>query len=364
MVTNALTLHDIIRAAEKAVTKNDWDYLVGGAETETSLKRNRLALDRYALRSRVLRDVSAIKAGTHFLGVPLRIPVLMAPIGSLQVFSPGGGKDVAEAARDFGTMMILSSACQPDYQTVAEVDAAKIYQLYVMGDDDWLMGIVEKVQALGYNGFCLTVDTQVYSRRERDLIKGYIPGSGSQPVAIGQLPNDNPFYFQSRLTWETVAKIKDRFDIPLILKGIATGEDAAMACEAGVDVVYVSNHGGRQLDQGIGTLDMLPEVVQAVQGRVPVVFDGGVMRGTDIAKALALGADVVGVGRLMGLAMAAGGRAGVVRMLEILEHELVTSLALMGVTDIADLDPECLRPAQPVAPTHVLSSFPFLEEGY
>ena len=149
-----------------------------------------------------------------------------------------------------------------------------------------------------------------------------------------------------------------------MLKGIACGEDAEIAARSGVDVVYVSNHGGRQLDQGRATLDMLPEVVRAVGGRAKVVVDGGILRGTDVLKALALGADAVGIGRLEGLAMAAGGVDAVVRMLEILENEMQINLALMGLSSIDQLGPECVVPAEPVARPHVLSGFPLMDEDY
>ena len=364
MAADFSTLQGMIKLARTQLDRGDWDYLVGGADTETSLKRNRLAFDRLALKARVLQhDVAQVNTGRRLLGVDLRIPVLLAPIGSLQVFEAGGGLSTARAAETFGVMQILSSVCSPDFETVArECAGPKIHQVYANGDEDWLMDIVARTQACGYKAFCLTVDTQVYSRRERDILKRYVPLTGRRaendprPAATATL--------QPSFTWELVKRIKDRFAIPLALKGIACAEDAALAVHHGVDIVYVSNHGGRQLDQGRGTLDMLPEVVRAVGGRAKVVIDGGIARGTDVLKALALGADVVGIGRLEGFAMAAGGADAVVRMLKLLETEIRINLALMGLNSIDQLNPDCVLPAEPVVRAHVLSAFPLLDEDY
>ena len=266
----------------------------------------------------MLTNVAEIEPAGSILGHDLRIPVILAPIGSLQLFEEGGGATAAKAAEDFGIMNFTSSVCLPGLEGSAEAsDSAKVYQLYLADDEDWMRGLIRRAQSAGYNGFCLTVDTQVYSRRERDILKRWRPPSVGEATTRAA-----PLNYQARMTWDLVKRIKDEFDIPLILKGIATAEDAGLACEHGVDVVYVSNHGGRQLDHVRGTLVTLPEVVKEVDGRTEVVVDGGFLRGTDVVKAKILGADAVGVGRLECIAMAAGGREGVVRMLRILEHEI------------------------------------------
>jgi glycolate oxidase len=352
------TLHEIVKAARRNLPQPHWDYLVGAAETETSLRRNRMGLDALAFRPRVLNDVSEVRAGRAFMGHTLRMPVLLPPIGSIQLFEAGGGQSVAEAADAFGTLMILSSVCTPDFETVARVGKApKVFQLYLMGDVGWMDDHIARAIEAGYAGFCLTVDTQVYSRRERDILKRWSPPSGRR---AGQAD----FGFQAKMTWETVAHIKEKFPIPLWLKGINTAEDARRAVAAGADVVYVSNHGGRQLDHGRGCIEALPEVVDAVDRRVPVVVDGGFVRGTDVVKALCLGADAVGCGRLEALAMAAGGAPAVVRMLEILEAEVRTTMGLLGISRLEDLDPGLIQPAAPLPNPHVLSAFPLLDEGY
>ena len=353
-----LTLHEIAKHARENLDKNHWDYLMGGADTESSVRRNRHGLDSWVFRPRILNDVATVNVASEFLGTPMRIPVLLPPIGSVQVFEAGGGQSVAEAAAEYGVLQILSSVCTPDFEAVAAaVQGPRIYQLYLMGDQAWMDDIIERAVHAGYTGFCLTVDTQTYSRRERDIIKRFTPPSGSQAGSA-------EFNHQGTMTWETVAHIKQKFDIPLIIKGVNVAEDAAQCVAAGVDVVYVSNHGGRQLDHTRACIDALPEVVEAVDGAVPVVVDGGFLRGADVVKGLCLGADAVGMGRLQGLAMAAGGKDAVVRALQILEREITTTMSLMGIDRLGGLNPALLERTTPVAPAHVLSAFPLLEEGY
>jgi glycolate oxidase len=352
------TLQEIVKRARYNLSRHHWDYLVGGADSETSLRRNRYGLDSLAYRPRILNDVSDVRTATELLGCPLRIPVVLAPLGSIQVFHAGGAESAAVAAREFGVLQMLSSVCLPDFETLARaVPGPRLYQLYLMGDRAWMDDVVDRAAAAGYSGLCLTADTQTYSRRERDILKGFVPPSGSRS-------DGSDFSHQARMTWDTVAHLKERFDLPLVVKGVATAEDAARCVELGVDVVYVSNHGGRQLDHTRACIDVLPEVVEAVAGRVPVVVDGGFMRGADVVKALCLGARAVGLGRLEGLALAAGGSEALIRALEILEHEIRTTMALLGASSLEALHPGLLEPATPVNPPGVLSAFPLLDEDY
>lgn len=348
------TLHELVKKARQNLNLNNWDYLVGGTETETTLKRNRLALDTIALRPRVLRDVSKVDCGTTFLGRKLRLPLLLAPVGSLELFEGGGGATAAKAAEKFGVVSMLSSVCMPGIEDVAKAapDCARMFQLYVHGDAKWVSDIVDRVMAAGYVAFCLTVDTAWYSRRERDLAKRnfrrrVVPGRENQP----------------KFSWKDVDRVKKQLKIPLILKGIGTPEDAKLCVEHGVDVVYVSNHGGRQLDHGQGSMDVLPAVVDAVAGKAKVIVDGGFNRGTDLIKAIASGADLVGVGRMEAIAMAAAGEAGLTRMLELLETEMQVSMGLMGVTKLSELNRSYLAAGPSVTPPHVLSAFPHLNLG-
>jgi len=342
---------EIVQEARRCLNQGAWDYLVGGSESETTLRRNRMAYDRVAFRPRVLVDVSDVDPSTSFLGQRMRIPAILAPLGSLQVLHPDGAAAATQAATDFGILHCLSSATEPSLEVVAaKTDSPKIFQLYVRGDDSWTDDILERVKDAGYIALALTVDVAHYSRRERPMLSGYVPPSRR---AAGR-PNPN---WLASLTWHTLDRIKARCGLPFMLKGVQGPEDAELAVEHGVDYVWVSNHGGRQLDHQLGTLDILPEIVQAVGGRARIVVDGGVQRGGDIVKALALGADVVALGRLQGWGLAAGGADGIVRMLEIVEDELVSTMGLMGLPRIENIGPQCVREAYTVTPAHEMSAW-------
>ena len=349
-----MNLHEIVAKARQNLNQNDWDYIVGGTETETTLRRNRMALDSIALRPRVLRDVSKVDASVEVLGRKLKLPVVLCPVGSLESFHPGGAEPVVKAAAEFGVAHMLSSVCDPGLEAVAKAapDALRLFQLYVRGDAAWTDDHVERAIANGYAAFCITVDTAHYSRRERDLAKRHVT-AGRRRVQGRQL--------QMALDWQTVERIKSKFKIPFALKGIGTAEDAKIALDHGVEIIYVSNHGGRQLDHGRGSLEVLPEVVEAVAGRAMIIVDGGFCRGTDIVKALALGANLVGLGRMQCYGLAANGQAGIVRMLEIMADEVTRALGLLGVTRFGKLDASYVRAAAPTNPPSVVSAFPLLD---
>jgi len=347
------TLHEFVAAARERLNSDIWGYLTGATETETTMRRNRQALDMIAFRPRVLQDVSVIDPSTRFLGKSLRLPVALAPVGSLESFDAGGGGSAGAAASSFGIPLILSSVTHPGLEAAAGVTPGpKIFQLYVRGDDAFVDDYATRAIDAGYDAFSLTVDTASYSRRERDIAARFVKPWRAR--ATGQ-------NFQAALNWNDVARFKDKHRIPLILKGIATAEDAAHACSLGVDAVYVSNHGGRQLDHGRGAIEVLPEVVAAVRGRAKIIIDGGFSRGTDIIKAIALGADLVAVGRLYCYGLATAGSAGVQGVLELLEEEVKIALALLGVTRFSELDPTYVHPAHPVHDPHVHSAFPLVD---
>ena len=353
-------LHEFYEPARKALSKETWDYLMGAADTETTFERNRQAIDSVAFRPRVLRNVAKVSTRTTFLGHDLRLPVILAPIGSLQDFCAPGGTEPTKAAAEFGALHMLSSVCKPGLEEVAAAAPGypKLFQLYVRGNPEWVDGRIASAIAHGYVGVALTVDLDYYGRRERDIAKRYKPTARRAGAEGAGDP------FQAAFSWDDIKRIRSKFKVPLILKGIATAEDAVMAVDHGIDVVYVSNHGGRQLDHGLGGLDVLPEVVEAVRGRASVMVDGGFMRGTDLVKAMAMGASAVGLGRLQGLALAAGGKAGVVRALELLEDEVIRTLGLLGVTSFAELDRRYLARAAPLGRPGIASPFPLLREGY
>ena len=349
-----LTLQEIVAAAKRNLPPGPWSYLIGGAETETTVKRNRYALDSIAFRPRVLRDVSKVDCSATFFGRSVRLPVFLAPIGGLESIVEGGAATAARAAAQFGVPQMLSSVCQPGLeQTAAAAKTIRSFQLYVRGNDAWVDDFVRRASDNGFTSFCLTVDVAAYSRRERDLVGRFV-----KPWRAKALEGAR---FQAGLSWDQVKRFKDKHPgIPLILKGIATVEDAEIALRHGVEVVYVSNHGGRQLDHGLGSAAVLPDVVKAMKGKAEVWVDGGFMRGSDVVKAIALGAKAVGLGRFTGLGLAAGGAQALVRALEILEDEVRICLGLLGVTSLAALDPGYVTSAPAINPPDTFSAFPLL----
>ncbi len=347
MSAEFLSNEEIVLAARRNLNQGTWDYLVGGSESETTMRRNRLGFDRLGFRPRVLVDVSNLDPSTSFLGHRLRVPVILAPIGSLQVFAPEGGVASAQAAAEFGTIPVVSSVTAPSLEEIAASSAGpKVFQLYVHGDTSWVRDILERVKQAGYAGLCLTVDVAVYSRRERPMLTRWVSPTRRTPP--------DPKYLAS-LTWETMDMIKEVGGLPFMLKGVATAEDAAIAVEHGVEVIWVSNHGGRQLDHGMGTIDVLPEIVQAVGGQADIVLDGGIQRGGDVLKAVALGARAVAIGKLQGWGLGAAGKEGLVRVLELLEHEIISAMGLLGVTRLDQLTPKYVCRAEPVTPPHEMS---------
>ena len=346
------SLHEIVRKAYETLPTKKWETLTGGAESETTVKRNRLAIDSIAFKPRVLRNVSAVDLSVEYFGRNMRLPLFFAPTGPLDLFGLGGGATVASGARTFGIGHMLSSGCTP-LETVAKAahSALRMAQLYVRGNDAFVHDYVARVISCDCAALCLTVDSAVPARRDRDIANRF------RMAGLGKWSGQE---FQAGLDWRTVKLIKDRYDIPLVLKGIATAEDARIAVDHGVDWIYVSNHGGRQLDHGRGTMDILPEVIDAVSGQAKTMIDGGFCRGTDILKAIAAGADLVGLGRMQCYALAAGGEAAIVRMLELIEDEMLRSMALLGVTAPGQLDRTYLCSTAPVTTPGVLSAFPLL----
>jgi glycolate oxidase len=340
---------ELIREARRRLNQGAWDYLVGGSESETTLRRNRRAFDRIAFRPRILVDVSHIDTSTTFLGTKLRIPAILAPIGSLQVFDPEGALAVTRAATEFGIMHTVSSVTLPSLEeTAAATPTPKVFQLYVQGDTKWTEEILSRVKAAGYAGLALTVDVAHYSRRERPMMTRQLPPTQRNRTADMRR-------YQAELTWDTMDMIREYAGLPFMLKGVQTAEDAEIAVQHGVEVIWVSNHGGRQIDHGLGSMDTLPEIVAAVNGRARIVIDGGVQRGTDILKAVAMGADVVALGRLQAWGLSAGGTAGLVRMLEILEDELISAMGLTGLTSIDQVTRKYVCEAEAVTEAHEMS---------
>ena len=354
MTVDFVTNQEVITQAWRNLSQNVWDYLTGGAESEATMRRNRFALDSLGFRPRVLVDVSKVDASTTFLGHKLRIPVMLAPIGSLQIITPEGGVAVAKAAQQFGTVNFVSSVTQPSLEEIAGASQSpKIFQLYVQGDMKWIGDLLARVKRAGYQALCLTVDTAHYGHRERQMMDRWLPPSRRM----------SGYEHRAALTWEIMDAIKEIAGLPFILKGVASAEDASIAIEHGVNAIYISNHGGRQLDHGRATIETLPEIVEAVGGRAAVVLDGGIVRGSDVLKALALGATAVAIGKLQGWGLGAAGQVGLLRVLEILESEIITTMGLLGVSRIDQLESAYLCKTPPLGPAHEMSGFAHMPGG-
>jgi glycolate oxidase len=344
------TATEIIAKAHQTLAAPIWDYIAGASESETSKRRNRESIEEWAFRPRVLRNVSAVDVTTTLMGTRLRMPVVLAPMGSLQTIREGGAVHVVAAAEAFGSLAVISSSTQPSLEETARAAGGdKWYQLYIRGDFDWIMQTVKRIADAGYRALVLTVDAAWYSIRERQLQHDFVPPSLTGNVAL---------HYQALLDWDTVARLRDRITLPIVLKGIQTAEDAELARKLGIDTLWLSNHGGRHPDHARGGLHMLTEVVARIGRGHEVIVDGGFLRGTDIMKAVALGARAVAIGRLQAYALGAGGGAGIRRLLEILENEMRTGMAMIGAKSLAELDPSCLEKLGP--PTGGCNPFPLL----
>lgn len=364
MPVDFVTNQEIILEARRNLDQGAWDYLVGGSESETTMRRNRMGFDCLAFRPRVLRDVSDLDASTTLLGHPLRIPVVLSPMGSIVLFSAEGAVPSAHAAEEFGTVHVVSSGAEPGLETIASCTRGpKVFQLNASAGLDSAKEKIDRAARAGYVALGWTVDHAASGRRERPMLGRSKSNAMERFTSKERSSKPN---WRAMATWDTLDAIKemaDRAGLPFLLKGIGTGEDAALAVEHGVDVVWVSNHGGRNLDHGRGTIDVLPEVVEAVGGRAAIVLDGGVQRGSDVVKAIALGATAVGIGKMQGFGLGAAGEQGVLRVLEILEDEINTTMAFLGVSGLDQLGPEYLCEAKPVTFPHEMSQFVHLIEG-
>lgn len=338
MTARFVTLPEIRDAARLALPREVWNFGAGGAETETTLRRNRRALQRLAIRQEVLVDVREIDLGTRLLGVPLSWPVVVAPMGGLVLFHAEGDVEMARGGAAGDTLVFLSGATGWPVEVVAAASPGpKMFQLYHMGDRAWVADLLARVEASGFLSVCLTVDVQVYGRRERDIRSRWNPRQ-----AMSHAPNPRPPDpdYPARLTWADVEWLRTTTRLPIGLKGIMTPGDARRAVDEGVDLIWVSNHGGRQLDHTQASIEALPDIVEAVNGAAAIVIDGGFGRGTDVLKALAWGATAVAVGRAALWGLAADGAAGVACAMDILRRELRTTMALCGQTSVRQLKPE------------------------
>jgi 4-hydroxymandelate oxidase len=360
MVAIPLCLEDFEPLARAKVPADYWDYLAGGSGAERALSANRSAFARVALRPRVLVDVSKCETAVTLLGHALSGPIAVAPTAYHRMMHPDGELATARGAAEAGALYIPSFFSNHSLEDIAEAGGAapRWLQLYWLRDREAFGGVVDRAAAAGYGALVLTVDTPVIGQRLRDARNGFALGPDmvlgnvtvaadllAQPGIKGRsaLAEQATLAFDPSITWADLEWLRSRSPLPLVLKGIVTAEDAELAVRHGADALVVSNHGGRQLDNPIGTLDVLPEVVDAVAGRCPVLFDGGVRTGHDVAVALALGADAVLVGRPVLWGLAVEGAAGVARVLTMLRAELAHVMALIGRPTIGAVDRSAVR---------------------
>jgi L-lactate dehydrogenase (cytochrome) len=374
-----ITIEDLRRSARRRLPRAVFDFIDGGAADEVTLRRNRAIFDRYTFRPRVLRDVSRLDISTQIFGQRLDLPVIVSPTGQAGMAWPYGEIAAARAAHRKGTLYTLSTHSNCSIEDVArEAPGPLWFQLYVWQNRDLTRSFVERARAAGYRALALTVDVPVISKRERDIRNGFtIPpritpsnvldtarrvgwirgvlrgpkltlanlvGAPGAPntdlVTLGGVANRQ---VDPSINWDDLAWFRSLWPGPLLLKGIMSVEDALRAVEHGVEGLIVSNHGGRQLDHAPTPLEILPEIVDAVTGRAEIVLDGGIRRGSDAVKAIALGAKAVMVGRPYLYGLATDGQPGVEKALDILKTEIERTLALIGVPNLAELDRSAVR---------------------
>jgi isopentenyl diphosphate isomerase/L-lactate dehydrogenase-like FMN-dependent dehydrogenase len=350
---NWQTIPEVVAAAKLTLSTPQWAFSGSGPETEVTVRRNRAAFDRLALMPRLLRGVAQRDLCTRFIGHELSLPVLLAPVGSIHSFHPDGARSPARVAERVGTMSFVATNAQPKLEQVREVaKGPTVFQLYVYGDREWQREMLRRVESAGYDALCLTIDSPDSGVRDRRFAERsrWTEGANDRPER-GAAASERQRHLAD-LTWDDVAWLREQTKLPFMVKGLLSPLDAELAVENGADVVYVSNHGGRRQDQLPSTIEVLPQVLAKVAGRAQVVVDSGFMRGTDVVKALAMGATAVGIGKLALWALAAGGEAGLERTLEILKREISATMANVGARTVAELTPDLVVPsfAPPEAP--------------
>jgi 4-hydroxymandelate oxidase len=338
-----INVHDYERLARERLSPGAWAYYSGGSGDEVTLLEERAAFERLRLLPRVLRGVSSADLRTTVLGTPVRMPILVSPTGLHVLAHPEGERATARGAGEAGTLMALSTVVKPSLEEVAAVAAGHLwFQLYVYrGAREFAERLVRRAERAGYRAIVLTVDALRFGNKERELRPGaellsdlhFAHFEGED--AIGELEPE-------ALSWEDVAWLRSVTDLPIVLKGVLHPEDAALAVEHGASGVVVSTHGGRQLDGVPASIKALPAVVKAVGGRAEVYLDGGIRRGTDVLKALVLGARAVFVGRPVLWGLAVDGAAGVRGVLELLREELGLAMVLAGVSGVEGIGPDLL----------------------
>jgi 4-hydroxymandelate oxidase len=332
-----LTVDDYEPAAREALPPDVYAYYAGGAGDERTLAENPRAFDRWVIRPRMLTGAHPPDPSTELLGTRISFPVLVAPWAYQRMAHPDGELATARAADRAGTIMTVSSTTVGYLEDVAAASTfAKWWQLYLYTDRGFSQDMLRRVVASGYAALCFTVDVPIVGLRHRDARSGFV-------MPIG-LPEDD-LVFDPHVTWDDLDWVREHAPLPILVKGILTAEDARIAVDRGVDGIVVSNHGGRQLDGVAAGVTALPEVVEAVDGRVPVLVDGGVRRGIDVFRALALGAAAVMIARPTCWGLAVAGEEGVLDVLEILRAELENAMTLAGTATMGEITRAFVAPA-------------------
>jgi 4-hydroxymandelate oxidase len=353
-VNRALSVHDYARLAAERVPPEVWAYFEGGAGDEWTLNENRAAFGRWRFRPRVLVDVGEISAATTVLGTEVSMPFLVSPIAYQTLLDPEGERATARAARDAGTIACVSTFTGNTHAEIAAAAPGVVQwaQLYVLRDEGLTFAHLDEAVAAGCTAIALTVDTPLLGRRERDVRLGFalprdlpLPYVGAVLGEGHRNPESHFSILSPSVTWRDVERISSHTKLPVLVKGLVTREDAILAVEHGAAGIIVSNHGGRQLDGAPATLEALPEVAEAVEGKVPVLLDGGIRRGADVLKALALGATAAMGGRAPIYGLAAAGEGGVRDVLAMLRAEIEAGLALLGCTGPAEVTRSHVAPA-------------------
>ena len=370
-----LNIDDLRRVAKRRLPRVVFDYIDGGADAEQTLRENCRAFEEIAFRPRCAVATPTTELRTTVLGAPIALPLLLGPVGSCRMFYPRGEEEAARAAGAAGTIYALSTLSGCLLEDVKKATPGPAwYQLYLVGGREVALATLDRVRKAGYSALVLTIDTPVAGMRERDLrngtkelltrrlwpmlpfvaqfamrprwLAGFFGDGGLMKFPNVVVPGEGPMLYadvgtaleKSTVTWRDLRWIRDAWEGPIVVKGVHTGDDGRRAVDEGANAVVVSNHGGRQLDGVRATVRVLPEVVAAVGGRVEVLLDGGIRRGSDIAKALCLGARAVLIGRAYAYGLGAAGGAGVARAIDILRVDLIRTLKLLGCGSVHELD--------------------------
>jgi (S)-mandelate dehydrogenase len=379
--SDAISIEDLRRAARARLPRSVFEFFDGGAEDEITLRANRQAFERVRLLPRVLVNVAAVELSAAILGSESKMPIAIAPTGAVGFGWPGGDVAVAKAAAAYGIPYTLSTTATASIERIAREAPGRLwFQAYILKGRDFTFRLMERARNYGYEALMITVDLPVGGKRERDnrndfaipfrftarnlrdfaskpgwaltMLRSGMPvmenliGFTAEAVTATAIASSVGRSYDPTFDWDGLKAIRDAWPRKLIIKGVAHPQDAAKALALGCDAIVVSNHGGRQLDGGIATLDALPAVVESVRGRVPVLVDGGVRRGVDVVKALALGAQAVMIGRATLYGACAAGEAGAARALEILRSELARAMQLCGAHKVSAIESDLLfKPA-------------------